>query len=257
MKTITALEFRGILSGSKYPCLFLCSDDKGDEFEVVVKFREAVSNGVLGLVSEAICARLGTALGLSVPESYLVDVRPQMGEFISQPAYSQIVNASNGINFGSRMVRNGSASYPFPIKTPGSSPLWTKDVFAFDFLNQNFDRQENNHNLLFDGHNYYLIDHEQALGRIYRATVFQPSVWDVDPFYVHVFYQLLDMATDWSTLYAKLRNISIQEVDQWLAELPKEWLARTEEIGRLRDYFRWLQTHLDNLDETMKSMVNP
>ena len=156
--------------------------------EIVVKFRESVANNTLGLVSEAICSELARALGLSTPEGYFVKIRPHMGEFIAERDYAHVVNASVGINYGSSLVKMGSATFPFSLRIPHQAPEWTREVFATDFMIQNFDRQESNHNLLFDGKDYFLIDHEQALGRIYQAAALDLNVWDVDPLYSHLFY---------------------------------------------------------------------
>jgi hypothetical protein len=148
-----------------------------------------------------------------------------------------------------------SATFPFSLRIPRQAPEWTREVFAHDFMIQNFDRQETNHNLLFDGKDYFLIDHEQALERIYQATKITPTLWNVDPFYTHLFYTLLDMATEWSTFYTRYRNISHEQIDRWFTQLPKEWLVRAAEIGKLKCYLRWLRTNLDQMDDMMKSMI--
>ncbi len=256
MKTVVAQQFRQTLSGSKRPCLFLCSDEAGAEVEVVVKFREGVTNNILGLVSEAICAQLANELELSVPEAFFVQVRANMGEFISDQSYAHVVNASVGLNFGSRLVPSGFATVPtndddFRQK----NPVWPVEVFSNDFLTQNFDRQQGNHNLLFNGTEYYLIDHEQALQRIYNASVLEPQIWEVDPLFRHIFYPLLDIATDWSTFYVKYRNIPSRRIETWFQSLPVEWLVRPVEVDRIKSYLLWLRDHLDELDSVMKGMI--
>jgi hypothetical protein len=256
VKTVVAQQFVRTLSGTKRPCLFLCSDETGAEIEVVIKFREGVTGNVLGLVSEAICAQLGSALDLSVPEAYFVQVRANMGEFISDESYAQVVNASVGVNFGSRLVPPGFATVPTNDDAfRRNHPIWPVEVFAHDFLTQNFDRQQGNHNLLFNGTQYYLIDHEQALQRVYRAPALEPGIWEVDPLYRHIFYPLLDLATDWSTFYRKYRNIPKQQIEMWFRRLPAEWLVRPVEVDKIKGYLLWLRDHLDEMDSVMKGMI--
>ena len=112
---------------------------------------------------QLISALLAEDLDLPVPKPFLVEVPDGFHAGIATPEVSKLAQASVGLNFGgqkttSRIHHLGKGqAHSIPFLRPLAA-----EIFAFDVLTQNPDRRQVNPNLLTNGEELYLCDHEQA-----------------------------------------------------------------------------------------------
>jgi hypothetical protein len=128
---------------------------------------------VTGLASELVASRLADYFGVPVPAPALVSIEPAFAELVAanQPAHSQRMRGSIGLNFGSRQL-NDVMTWPVDKSIPDAMWATAVSIFAFDALIQNPDRKFNpNPNLFSRGDQIFIYDHELAFSFIETSTI--------------------------------------------------------------------------------------
>jgi hypothetical protein len=134
---------------------------EGDDLGLyVLKFRGA-GQGVLALAAELICAEIGRALDLPVPEVVFASVGSELGRNEGDPEIRELLKASLGTNLAMDYLP-GSAMFDPAARDPVDPALAARTIW-FDAFITNVDRTANNPNLLCWHRSLYLIDHGAAL----------------------------------------------------------------------------------------------
>jgi len=216
---LTAVQFtRFMASGRTSPSLIRCEDEFGAAAgDYVVKLRGSVQQ--TGLLRELLGSRLASHFSLSAPEPAFVTLEQSLVSLIanSDQAKAAIVNASVGLNFGSKAAI-GYSTWPVDRKIPAVVWQMAVDIFAFDALVQNPDRRFNNPNLLVNGDSILIFDHEIAFS--FLLDIFpSPSPWRLESQQYladHVFYrQLKSQEIDLTGFTSRLMNLSDAVLDRF------------------------------------------
>ncbi|MDN3631340.1 HipA family kinase [Vibrio lentus] len=186
---------------------YLCTDD--ENIKHIVKGRKATSNG---LVKEWICARLGTAFGLPIPDFALA--------WADSPL--QKIKELYEYNFASSFVEN---IQDVTTSTLGKLPKQLlKDLYFFDYWVRNNDRTlregQGNPNFFYNSAegNALVIDHNLAFDKEFELSKHKE---------LHVSAPFIEWDEIFETeraYYTELIELSLKEMDNALAELPEEWL---------------------------------
>ena len=227
--------------GRTKPCLMLCNDAAGTEHEVVVKWRAGMELKGTGLVCELVSALLADDLDLPIPKPYIVDVEPGFHKAIGNPEVSKLAQNSAGLNFGCQKLPPGFSTWakdkPIPMVT---RPL-AAEIFAFDVLIQNPDRRRDNPNLLTDGEEIYVCDHEQGFSFLAGVINWQPP-WTgqgTDFFRNHVFFQQLQGTTpNFDRLRGALEALTDSRLNEYLDAIPNEWCPSNNAVDQIFKYLR-------------------
>jgi hypothetical protein len=132
------------------------ADDLGLD---VLKFRGA-GQGALALAAELICAGIGRALDLPVPEVVFASVDADLGRNEGDPEIRELLQASLGNNLAMDYLP-GSVMFDPAARDPVDPMLAARTVW-FDAFVTNVDRTARNPNLLCWHRSLYLIDHGAA-----------------------------------------------------------------------------------------------
>ena len=211
----------------------------------VLKFRGA-GQGVLALVAELICAEIGRALDLPVPEVVFASVGSELGRNEGDPEIRELLQASLGNNLAMDYLP-GSAMFDPAARDPVDTVLAARTIW-FDAFITNVDRAAKNPNLLCWHRSLYLIDHGAAL-------------------YFHHDWRELDKNA--RSRFTLIRNHvllpwaeGLEDADEWmrsrltrpvleqvLQEVPDDWLlpeptASTPDAKRA-GYLRYFLTRLE------------
>ncbi len=144
--------------GGSMPGLMEADDDG----IYVVKFRGA-GQGPLALVAEVIAAAVATALELPMPEVAAVKLDPDLGRAEPDPEIQELLQASEGLNFGIDFLPGAVAYSPASAWQP--APELAAEIVWLDALLTNVDRTALNPNLLIWHERLWIIDHGAALYR--------------------------------------------------------------------------------------------
>lgn len=209
----------------------MCEDSNGESAgEFVIKFRGGIETGAAGLACEVLASVLADELGLATAAPAIVEIDDKTAGLIQKiaPALATVVGNSVGLNFGSEVLQSGFSSWPVGKPIPLGLRQAALEVFAFDALIQNPDRKYSNPNLLSNGQELCLIDHELAFSFLYEISNSSHS-WELshrsfDFLKEHVFYrELRGQKFELERFTGALNGLSDETLAQMADQLPSEW----------------------------------
>jgi hypothetical protein len=197
--------------------------------------------GASGLICELMGALLADDLDLPVPKPCLVDVEQGFHTVIGTLEVSSLARKSEGLNFGSQKLPPGFSAWAREKPIPLLLRPMAAEIFAFDVLIQNVDRRQTNPNVLTNGEEVYLCDHEQAFSFLSGVLRWQPP-WTghgTDFFRNHVFFQQLKgTAHNWERLRGALGALTDARLNEYLAAVPNEWRSDNTAAERIAEYLQ-------------------
>jgi hypothetical protein len=220
--------------------------------EAVVKFAAGCEAKELSLVREAVSAMLAADLDLPVPEPFVVAVEEELVETIPDPGARALAEASPRLNFGSKKLPTGFATYPADKPLQRALVTAAAEIFAFDHFIANPDRTVANPNLLFNGRQFAIYDHELAF--LTEGVIGWKPPWEPDgaqfppgmpPEVRHVFLEELRGNTfDLNRLSGAFEAISDERLDEYRQALPPEWISNEASADGILEYIRILKEHV-------------
>lgn len=225
---VTATRFDGQRrSGKTGPCNLECARSDGTTVELVAKFSSGCERKTGSLVAEAITAMLAADLDLPVPEPFLVDFDADFVDGVANRAAAARMRASSPVAFGSKTLPPGFSVVLAGKPIPARIRQQAVEIFAFDCLIQNPDRRPNNPNLLFDGNDFAVFDHEltfMTTGIIGWKPPWEAGALQAINAEQHVlFAELKGRQYDLSRLEGAWRAISASRIAAYHKALPAEW----------------------------------
>jgi len=226
----------------------LAHDDAGNEVEVVVKWRAAMELKASGLICELMAALLADDFDLPIPKPYLVEIEQGFHAVIGPPEVSKLAQNSVGLNYGSQKLPPGFSTWAKEKPVPLLLRPTAAEIFAFDVLIQNADRRQVNPNLLTNGEQLYLCDHEQAFSFLAGVIGWQPPWTGQGTEFLrnHVFYQQLKgLVHNWERLRGALAALTDTRLNEYLAAVPNEWRSNNTAADRITDYLKQARQNRD------------
>ncbi len=115
------------------------------------------------------------------------------------------------------------------------------ETFAFDVLVENVDRRQAKPNILWNGAELVLCDHEQAFSFL-RSVLFWKPTWaggDLRHFREHVFFSQLK-GTDFNLnrLDGALAALTDERIANYADAVPQSWRNGNDATDRILDYLR-------------------
>lgn len=252
LSEVDALRYdRKMSNGKTKPVLLACERATGEEVEVIAKFSKGCDNSCSGLIREAISASLAKDLGLPIPRPYVVNITPEFIKTIPDEEISEILSASCAKGFGSERMPDGYSTWVQPSsKITGELLTSVREVIAFDAFTTNADRRRKNPNLLFNGNQIAMIDHEMLF--MTDLNLFWKAPWiggGLDGFYGLGEHTLFDVAKgttegDFTAFLEKLEKISDVRINEYAQAIPSEWLKDEDSIYRAVNYIRELRNNI-------------
>lgn len=225
---VTATRFdRQRTSGKTGPCDLECTRRDGTTVELVAKFSSECERKTGSLVAEAITAMLAADLDLPVPEPFLVNFDADFIDGVVNFGAAARMRASSPVAFGSATLPPGFSVVLAGKPIPARVRQQAVEIFAFDCLVQNPDRRPNNPNLLFDGNQFAIFDHELTF--MTTGIIGWKPPWEAGALQAinadrHVlFAELKGRQYDLSRLEGAWRTISTSRIAAYREALPAEW----------------------------------
>lgn len=222
---LRARVFHRLMSnGRTRPCLFSCDADDGKRSEYVVKSYHQLRTGAL---KELIAALLGRELGLPIPLPALIDVSRPLIQSHSELA--SVFGEVSAPNFGSQHQTGGYFAFSSTYHSLSATQLPTAfAIFAWDMLIQNPDRRKENPNLLVNGDDFAVIDHELSLS--FEQLIGQPPPpWELrgNPLATnHVLLvplRVKSTETSFDRFVEQFTSLSTIQFETIVHAAPKEW----------------------------------
>lgn len=236
---------RVLTHGRTSPCVVLASNVDGGIHEVVIKWRSGPEQKDVGGVCELACSLLADDLGLPTPKPNLVEIDEGFHRAIGDPRLAKIVEQSSGPNFGSSFLA-GHNTWPRDKSLPSHLQQIGLETFAFDVLVENPDRRQAKPNILWNGGELALCDHEQAFSFVNGVLFWKPA-WaggGLNHFREHIFFnQLRGTTTDLDRLDGALAALSDKRLAEYADAIPAEWKIGNDATNKILDHIRQAREH--------------
>ncbi|HDT2309968.1 TPA: hypothetical protein QHP34_004685 [Citrobacter braakii] len=216
---------------------FLCGCDDGNSY--IVKGRPKLRRSELA--AEWICASLAQAIGLQIPQHFIVDVDEQLIEFMPD-LRGQL---DPGLAFATAYIE-GASTLNLQQARNAVNISDQKKIYFFDRWILNTDRSLTEHggnvNIIFDALNnrHYLIDHNLAFDQSVTADEYDVHVYS--PSRRQWTYDLVD--------YEELQDLSMaayNTIDSIIDEIPPSWLAESDVENSV--FFNQIRDSLAKINE--------
>jgi hypothetical protein len=257
IETVEAERFdHEAVGGATLPIKMECVTQAGDKVDVFVKCSSAQCSGG-GLVRELVGCLLAKHLGFVVGRPVLVTYSDELLDQIRTvaPSCARRMRAALEPAFGSVWLGPGFRLCRPPLPDAGFEAT-AAEVWAFDQLAMNPDRNFLKPNCMINRDILALIDHEKALS-VQGIGGFLPAPWEDRwvPVPNHLFHDIVRSRNlELQTLKARWRTVDSEVVDQIVSSVPTTW----DEVvkGEIGDYLIALSNNLDqaflNLQRVMQ-----
>ena len=235
IEIVEASQFHKILtSGRTSPLLITCERASGEVLDVVAKFaggRHCTKNS---LCAEMIAAQLAADLGLPIPKPVSVGWDAVFANSVMDPSARQVIAASTPPAFGSTFFSGGFVSWNGPRKfVSDAQRQMALAIFVFDTLIGNPDRSTEKPNLVVQGEQFRVFDHE--LGFHDFELLIRPAMpWMIGGFNPsltprkHIFATQLCKdcgKLEFAAIHAAWSGLSDARIEAYVTALPAIWKA--------------------------------
>ncbi|MDO7875824.1 hypothetical protein Q5H93_13860 [Hymenobacter sp. ASUV-10] len=226
---VLALEpGRIFTSGANMPLLIrgFC-EQTASEGEYVLKGKGGERMTAAAFEREMLGCFAAWQVGLNAVEPVLVTVGNEFLQTIKgHPSYD-LVSRSIGHNYGS-VFRPGMREFANNQSLNPKEQEYAKLIFAFDVLIQNTDRRLEKQNMLTDGNDVIILDHELAFSFTQSLFPVKESwlIPEADLYWIrnHYFFnQLRGKRIDFNTLCVNFQNIDADFWHSAYSHIPPEW----------------------------------
>ena len=249
---------RTMVSGRTKPCLFLCEDtENGTISEYVVKLKAGLETRETGLTAELVASQLAAVLDVLTPEIAIINIDPLLAEAVSDAELARKIIESGGLNFGSNVLTGGFDTWPVGKSIPSSLFQAAVEIFAFDAMIQNPDRNMIKPNVLWKADELYIIDHEMSFSFIY-AIGSLPEPWQISSLgwlTNHVFYrQLKGRTVNLDRLAGALETVAEDASNCIMSTIPQEW--RGDNAAKIQNHLMQMAVHTNEfIDEVRRTLA--
>lgn len=244
LSEVSATRFdRSMTNGRTGPVLIAAEDADGNEIDLIAKFTNHPHLTVNGLVREAIAAMLAVDLQLPIPEPRLVRLDPLFTDAVEQvdASLGARLKAAIPVGFGSTKLPSGFGIWSLERDVPANSLNQAAEIFAFDCLTQNADRNKQSPNVMWNGSDFAIIDHELAFQ--FQGVLFWKPPWESESLTSfasnHLFHKSLKgKPLNLQGLIARWSGISDARLVEYDGALPQEWRGASNTIKESLDFVR-------------------
>lgn len=236
------------------PGVFECQTADGERQEFVVKFSGQLKERIL---CEAFASQLGRACGLPIPKIAAVTIPDNLIPVIPNRDIRNLIGDNVGPHFGSYNMTGGFTTVPIDYRVPEKLDELSLKIFIFDMLIKNTDRRsgigtnEPKPNMLYNGDELFLIDHELSLSFIYGEPPEDPWNLRADRWPIkHIFYNHLHKyVNEKGEAMEEILDVNMTPIREGLnrlkeveVSLPDEW-RKPSAIKKITEHF---MRHRDN-----------
>lgn len=235
--------------------------ESGERGQYVVKFKNIGRMSPASLVYELIGAWMAKQLDLPVVEPVLVNISPEFIEtsLKGKDGYRTALQ-SQGLNFGSKYVSGYSNIPNDPLVLTTGTEKTAELIYVFDMFIANTDRGHQRPNVISNGSNLLIYDHELAFSFLLMIPILRNKTpWvlndaDRNLYEKHFFYKWLkEQKPDLTEHVLKLKCFNSVFWSKVYQNLPNEW--RTDKVLEIEPYLSGIIENLPYFAESLNKTI--
>ncbi len=256
LENLTAERYyEDAVGGVTEPSKMGCSRPDGTTIDVFVKC-SSQNCPPGGLAREVIGALLAKFVGIPVGRPALVTVEPELLNMIGRVAPSTSARMRNSVvpMYGSIALGAGYSLCHRDLPIESSVYQTAVEIWAFDQLILNSDRNERKPNCMLKGEELVMIDHEKALLVETVGSFLQPAPWDGNwlPYSGHLFNSaVLSKTPNLDRLHNAWRSLDEVRIQEIFTYIPTSW-GEKNILSGISGYLVDLHANLDSAFANLK-----
>lgn len=248
-------------SGTTIPMLVSGFDSKTfKEGQYVVKYMAAPRMDQNAACRELIAAWIGMEIGLNVAEPVAIEITSEFVEtLLGRSGYENAVK-SVGLNFGTVFKQGFIAFLPQTLRWNDFLFEQASDVFGFDLFISNTDRGHIKPNIMTNGSEFFLFDHELAFSFLMLLSFAKSTTpWIIgetekDLYTNHFFFSYLkENKYNFENIIERLALIDNNFWEKVEVLIPKPW--RTNQVKEIRDYLSGIVENRVVFQESLSNIL--
>lgn len=251
--------------GITMPLVVHARTEAGQRETVYLKTQAGYGDRPQAAGIELFTTLIARRLGLMAPEPVLVEV-PEGAERMvhDAPKHGVLVAKSVGLNFATVALGNDWKGWLPELSTRSFPSEMVELVLAFDGLVQHTDREADNPNLMWKGHELAVLDHEKVFGYLNLAKgEARPwrSFFQTKPFTRHVLASAVRrmMTADFGrVLWENILELELGGgFDEFQKTAESAFPAAKVDLVRIRAYLSSLVTDAGDFFDYLKASLQP
>lgn len=247
---IQALSGVRVLStGTTEPMLIRGVDmNSGSRGQFVVKFTKGPRMSASSACFETLGVWIGKELGLNVVEPVIIHIKPDFVDSIIGRDGFQNARNSVGINYGCSYVEGYMELIDGRALLSKNLLVEAQNIFAFDMFISNSDRGAGKPNVLTNGHNFLIYDHELAFSFVMLLPFLRSKTpWilgeaEKEMYNKHHFFSYLKHSKidffEFTERFAKIDDYFWERVYEFM---PLQW--QSSQIEEIKTYLKLIIEH--------------
>lgn len=244
-------------TGANKPLLVTAVDEHGCKGDYVVKFRGAERMSSEACMRELLAAFIAMQMEITTVMPVIVNISPEFVELLKGNDAWGLAHKSIGFNYGSEYVPAHKTILVNEDLNNHQLPF-AQQVFCFDVFIQNSDRTKDKPNMITDGNEIVIFDHELAFG--FAMDIFRnPTPWqlrdnDLEWINRHCLLPILKgREFDYAGFSDRLNNLSPEFWQAAKALIPEEW--QSPQFDTIRQYLTAICENKDSFITELKKLI--
>lgn len=244
-------------TGANKPLLITGVDYKGTKGDYVVKFRAAERLSNEAFMRELLAAFIAAEMEIKVVSPVIVNVSQNFVDMLVGNSTWQYASKSLGFNYGSEYIK-GYLTIPISQDLNNHQLVYAQTIFAFDILIQNSDRTTNKPNMITNGNEIVIFDHELAFGFVFDLFE-NPNPWkirEVDHEWInrHCFLsKIKGKFFDFDEFSNRFNNLDEQFWNKAWNSVPDEW--KNQQFEKIEKHISSIRAHKDDFILELKKLM--
>jgi hypothetical protein len=229
-----------------------------DKSDYVVKLRKAERMSNEASMRELLASFIAMQMEIPIVEPAIIDIHEDFLELLKGNDAWGVAKKSLGFNYGSKYIKEYVTLLLNKDLNNHQIPF-AQDAFAFDLYIQNSDRTNNKPNLLTNGLEIIVLDHEIAFGFVF-APFMPANIWDMNEDHKawirqHCLLPLIKGQNyDFERFSLKLDNLTEQFWVRAFELIPSDW--RTEQFETIKNILTSIVVNKDKFILELKKFMS-
>jgi hypothetical protein len=244
-------------TGANKPLLVTAVNEHGSKGDYVVKFRGAERMSPEACMREFLAVFIAMQMEIKVVKPVIVHISSEFVELLKGSDAWGLAHKSIGFNYGSQYVPGYKTILVNEDLNNNQLPL-AQQVFCFDVFIQNSDRTKEKPNMITDGNEIVIFDHELAFG--FALDIFKnPTPWqlranDLEWINRHCLLPILKgKEFDFAGFSDRLSNLSPEFWRVAKTLIPEEW--QSPQFETIRQYLTAICENKESFITELKKLM--
>jgi hypothetical protein len=245
-------------TGANKPLLITGVDEDGNKGDYVVKFIGAQRMSKEACMRELLAALIAIQMKIKVTKPVVVNISEAFVDLLRGQDSWEYASKSLGYNYGSEYIRSFTTILPTQELTPQQVPF-AQTIFPFDVTIQNPDRTNEKPNMMTDGTEIVIYDHELAFSFVFdifpNSEPWKVQLIDMEWIKKHIlFLKVKGLDFDFDGFIKRFDNLDEKFWETAKTIIPQEWFS--DQFDKIKQHFTIIYNNKEAFIIELKKLMS-